>query len=252
MEAAVVSRYYPTDKKIENYRRSLSDDGYLFVENLPDGFDHLYFAQEFGRVMQQYDGSVIWPVKADPQFDTLYHSRNTQQLMPHTECYEFNGIPPKYLVLWCVSPAHCGGGQTMLYDTDKYFNDLDPADLEYLKSTKVTYNASSGIQKSIQLSARHTVLTDIENSRSLVRFSRNCMDHGGDDRMEALAQGLVDTFERDHFDISWNKNDLLIWDNQRMLHNRSAFADRSRELHRLWMSNPDQLELSTQYQAAVA
>lgn len=234
----MTSTPYPSAATVRTYTQTLADDGYLFLDTLPDGFDHLHFAQEFGRVMRQYDGSVIWPVKADKQFDTLYHSRNTQQLMPHTECYEFDGVPPKYLVLWCIEPAKCGGGATMLYDSTHFLGQLSPEDRAHLAGTPVTYNASSGIQKSMTLSARHRVVTEQDVGRPLVRFSRNCMDHGGDPVMEHLAQAMVDTFEADHFTIDWTKNAFLIWDNHRMLHNRTAFTDRDRELHRLWMTAP--------------
>jgi len=236
--------FYPTAGQIKRYQEDLHKNGYLYLEKLPDGFDNLQFAQEFGRVMRQYDGSVIWPVKADPQFDALYHSRNTQKLLPHTECYEFTGLPPKYLVLWCVNPASCGGGKTLLYDSLEYFNSLAHEDYSYLTNTYVTYEASSGIKKSMALSARHLILTPNNKDHDIVRFSRNCMRHDGDEKIEKAAAGLVESFEEDHFEIEWKQNAFLIWDNQRMLHNRTSFTDRTRELHRLWLSDPEQVALA--------
>ncbi len=224
-------------KEMQHFYSQLNNDGYLYIDDLPDDFEHFNFSQEFGKLTPQYDGGIIWSIKADPKYDDHYHSLNTKKLSPHTECYEFEGLPPKYLALWCKQPASCNGGQTTLFDAHSFLSSLQDNDLAVVKSQKVSFVSSSGIQSSaLGRNAKHPLISDEvnDNGRDLVRFSRNCMQTESS-VINKVADDLVDTFEEDHVSVTWSKNAFLIWDNHRMLHSRTSFQDKKRELRRVWL-----------------
>ncbi|MCU0681142.1 MAG: TauD/TfdA family dioxygenase [Polyangiaceae bacterium] len=226
--------------QIGQWQEQLARDGYLYLEDLPEGIDHYALAQTFGRLLPQYDGRYLWSIKADPQFDNLYHSLNTKKLSPHTECYEFEGLPPRYLALWCVRPASCGGGLTTLFDALAFFRSLSPEVRRRAESVRFPFRSSSGIQKSnLARTAEHPFLDQLPDGRMCVRFSFNNVDFGADDVMRDAAQSLVDAFESSHVPIRWKRDAFLIWDNQRVLHSRTSYEDRERELRRVWLTDHD-------------
>jgi len=221
--------------RFAEYQARLVRDGYLYVD-LPEGADHVAFAQRFGALMPQYDGKEIWSIKADPKFDNHYHSLNTKKLNPHTECYEYAGTPPRYLALWCIETASCGGGQTTLADAYAFVAGLPENEREYVRSKKFRYVSSSGIQASgLGKVAEHHMYDEHSEERPIVRFSFNCMDREGDPLMEDIATRCVKFFDDTHVSIHWRKNAFLIWDNYRMMHSRTSYEDRTRELGRVWL-----------------
>ncbi|WP_367986647.1 TauD/TfdA family dioxygenase [Vibrio sp. NTOU-M3] len=224
-----------TESEIGSFRNTLIHKGYLYIDNLPEGFDHFRFAQEFGKLTPQYDGNIIWSIKADKKFDDHYHSLNTKKLSPHTECYEFPGIPPNYLALWCDVPATCGGGQTTLLDVLPFFNSLDSSEQEAAENEAIKFVSSSGIQSSaLGVEAKHCLVTSRDGEAPLIRFSRNCVENSSA-IIDSIANKLVEEFESKHDAIHWKKNAFLIWDNQRVVHSRTEFSDRGRELKRVWL-----------------
>ena len=213
----------------------LAAQGYVFLTNLPADFDHLDLLSRFGTLVPQYDGRTVWSIKADARFDDLYHSLNTKELYPHTECYEMPGLPPRFLALWCISPAACGGGSTTLADGYAFVTSLTKAERLVLKK-EFPFVSSAGIQASaLGKTATHPVY-DESGPSPIFRFSFNCMSYHHDPVMVGIAKKCVAFFNTTCRSFEWHKNDLLLWDNYRMLHSRTGFEDRSRELKRVWLS----------------
>ncbi len=221
---------------LTTYKQLLRAQGYLHLTGLPDNFDHVMFAEQFSPLQPQYDGRFIWSIKADPKFDEHYHSLNTKALNPHTECYEFDGTPPEYLVLYCVKPPADDGGKTQLFDAVDFVGKLDTSVQSYISEREFSFVSSSGIQaSSLGKTARHKIYEKRNGGRPILRFSYNCMERNGDQIAEDFSEKMVDQFKTDHKYIRWSKNDFLIWDNFRILHSRDAYQDRTRELKRLWL-----------------
>lgn len=226
-----------SDADLQLFHRQLQDEGYLYINGLQPGFDHLSFAQEFGKLLPQYDGRLVWSIKADPQFDDKYHSLNTKKLSPHTECYEYQSLPPKYLALWCNRAPSDAGGMTTLYDGLAFIASLPADEREALKTTAFEFNSSSGIQASaLGKTAINRILDSHNDSKPILRFSYNCINWNGNKKCHEIATRLVEAFEDRATAIRWEENAFLIWDNHRMLHSRTAFEDRARELTRVWLS----------------
>jgi alpha-ketoglutarate-dependent taurine dioxygenase len=229
-----------SDPRLEQWRQSLARDGYLYIDDLPSDVDHYQFAQNFGKLLPQYDGRTLWSIKADPKFDDTYHSLNTKALFPHTECYEFAGLPPRYLALWCVTPAGCGGGLTTLFDAWAYFQGLPPAVREKLTGRQFRFRSSTGIQKSgLERSALHPFWETAPLGNPLVRFSANNVDFEDQDDVRDAAQGMVKKFDENCWSFRWSPGAFLIWDNHRVVHSRTKYTDRARELRRVWLADWD-------------
>lgn len=220
----------------DEVKSSLSTHGYVYLDDVPEGFDHQAFLARLGPLMPQYDGELVWSIKAQKRFDDLYHSLNTKPLMPHTECYEFAGTPPKYLALWCLVPAADGGGQTTLADMYAFFGALSDAEQEQVRSRAYPFVSSAGVQDmELGRTAAHPLREEREGRLPIVRFSYNCVVHDEDPFLLDLRERAVRFFDREHVAIDFEENALLIWDNHRMVHSRTGYSDRNRHLRRVWL-----------------
>jgi hypothetical protein len=86
--------------------------GYVYLTGISDGFDHVMEMRHFGEPVLQYNGALIRDVKPAPDIgNDVYSASNTRELTPHTESYEFEGLPPRYVALWCVRPAEGPGAR---------------------------------------------------------------------------------------------------------------------------------------------
>jgi alpha-ketoglutarate-dependent taurine dioxygenase len=234
---AVLSSLAWRDYTEERFRALLSRWGYLHLHDLPEDFDHLTFLQRYGDLMPQYDGALVWSIQAQRRFDDLYHSLNTRPLNPHTECYEFEGVPPKYLALWCLKPAEDGGGQTTLADMYGFLGTLTDAERERLASRAYRYVSSAGVQDmELGVTALHSMVEYRPALPSIVRFSYNCVEHEDDPFLLDIRERVLAWFERTHVAVDYARGDILIWDNHRTVHSRTGYTDRGRHLRRVWLA----------------
>jgi alpha-ketoglutarate-dependent taurine dioxygenase len=221
----------------EHFKATIADKGFARIHGVESEDEYLSIVGTVGALVPQYDGRFVWSIKADPRFDDHYHSLNAKELNPHTECYEFDGLPPHYLALWCVVPNECGGGQTTLADGYAFFESLNESDRALLTDRRFRFSSSSGIQASqLGRTAEHKVFDVDTLPHPIFRFSYNCMDRDGSEQMDALAERCMEFFNDTRLFFNWSRGDLLIWDNHRVLHSRTAFKDRKRELRRVWLS----------------
>lgn len=233
--------HYPdvlSETAMEHHKDILQRKGYINLMELPDGFGYVDFLQRFGDLVPQYDGQLIWSIKAEKRFEHVYHSLNNKPLTPHTECYEFESAPPKYLALWCIKAAECGGGQTTLADGYAFISSLTAEEQERLSSRRYEFFSTPGLQESqIRLAARHFVYDRYAfEGEPIVRFSSACMNDEGDPFMIDIKHRFVAFFDQTCEKISYKKNSLLLWDNWRMLHARTSFKDQTRHLKRVWLA----------------
>lgn len=233
----VTSRLPYAELTVERLRKLLDANGYAYVDQVPEGVDYVALLEGVGPLMPQYDGELIWSIQALERFDDLYHSLNTKPLLPHTECYEFPGIPPKYLALWCLTPAEDGGGQTTLTDMYSFLNTLDPAEREHLASHTYQFSSSSGVQDmELGRIADHPFVERRPGRPPIIRFSRNNVDPAGDETLPAVLDRAVEYFDAEHVAVDFEPNALLVWDNHRMTHSRTGYTDRRRHLRRVWLA----------------
>jgi alpha-ketoglutarate-dependent taurine dioxygenase len=219
------------------FENALARDGYAHASGFPDEFDYERFLRRLGRFVPQYDGRLVWSIKAEARYDDVYHSLNTKELMPHTECYEFEGDPPRYLALWCLVPSQDGQGRTTLADGYEFVETLSDAERRHLARREFEFVSTPGL-KSMELGtvARHPLIEERSDGGPILRFSYHCINHEEDPVLLSVRERLLEFFERMHVAVDYERGDLLVWDNHRVLHSRTKFTDRRRHLRRVWIA----------------
>lgn len=211
----------------------LAEHGYVYVHGAPAQYDYCELLGELGEFVPQYDGALVWDLKPEPDMDEVYHSKNTQSLVPHTEAYEFAGNPPRFLALWCVKQADGPGGETTLADGYAFLERLSPAQIDALRRQVYRWHSSEGLAaKGINVEAVHPAL-EADGGRTIIRFSYNNVDRNDDGVLEDYLEQGKEFFDAEHGAIAIEAGCLLLWDNWRMIHSRNAFTDRSRHLKRV-------------------
>ena len=93
-------------------KRLLQQQGYAYLQQLPDHFDHLAFAEQIGTLIpHQYNGEYVFSIRVNPEIGDRYPAFTTREVEPHTEAYEYAKVPMHYQGLWCVSPPTCVNSQ---------------------------------------------------------------------------------------------------------------------------------------------
>ncbi len=226
-------RLIPMDRLDATFREMIAEHGYVLMTNVPDQFDSVAFCRRLGPFVPNYNGAVVGDVRPEPDMDDVYHAGNTKSLTPHTEGYDFEVLPPRYLALWCVQPAEGDGGQTTLADTRPWIELLSEVDRERLEKVEYDWKTTDGVKRlGLNLHTRHPVLAE-NGGTTIVRFSCNNLLRDDDDPVAEMQRQWRQLFDEQHVAINYERNDMLVWDNWRLLHARNAFQDRRRHLRRV-------------------
>jgi alpha-ketoglutarate-dependent taurine dioxygenase len=222
-------REISADRLDDTFGAMLAEHGYVLMTNISDRFDPVAFCRGLGHFVPNYDGTVVVDVR--PKHDTQNsNGADTKTFAPHTEGYDIEGLPPRYLALWCVQPAEGSGGQTTLADTRPWLTALAPTDRKRLEEVEYDWTNPHGVGP--ELSARHPVLAEHDGT-TIVRFSCNNILCDDDDPVTKLQFEWRQLFDEHHVAVDYARNDMLVWDNWRLLHARNAFQDRRRHLRRI-------------------
>ncbi|GAB1538694.1 hypothetical protein NUACC21_13580 [Scytonema sp. NUACC21] len=219
------------DVAIANYHRLLKEQGYIYLEDIPDNFDYLEFTQKFGSLIpHKYNGEYVFSIKVEPNLGERYPAFTTKDVEPHTEGYEYDHMPLHYQCLWCVHPPSCGGGQTLLADGYSFVNSLTDEEREYITKNKFDFVTPNNKV------VKHP-LHDVEScEQPIVRFNFSSIKLDTDPYLNDIANRFLQFFDKEKISIKWSKNALLIWDNFRMLHSRTQYQDRERHLKRVYLN----------------
>src|SRR5262249_27760243 len=96
------------------------------------------------------------------------------------------------------------------------------------------WRSSEGLaRKSIQFEARHPILEKDSTGRVILRYSYNNIVSSDDAFLPGFIKRGAMFFDAQFVAVSIERNGLLLWDNWRMLHSRTAFSDRRRHLKRV-------------------
>jgi Taurine catabolism dioxygenase TauD, TfdA family len=198
-----------------------------------------------GELIPQYTGNLTHEVTYRPGNDDRAYSQSANTILAHTEAPGWHPSPA-YLALFCHRQARCGGGHTDLLDVRKLIGALTGDELALMTDADLYFPGPNGGVASPMLS------TDAEGN-TVARFSYNLLTTSdydptlGDDvdhwklplgeAGRRLAHRVSDLFRELRTSVLIPDGALLIWDNQRMLHARSEYADRSRHLTRFWSTD---------------
>ncbi len=224
---------------IRDLRAILDSEGYFFLAGLPSDFDHMDLLGNLGAIMPQYNDEEQWIVRPGTEFEDKYHSLNRSTLFPHTECYEFERLPPRFQAFWCIRPARDHGGLTTLMDGYRFLETMSSDDAPHLSKIR-QFVSSSGIKAmpGHARTATHPICEMGPRERRILRISVNCMIREDNDVWAGeFFRRLMLFFQEHHIRISWVPGALLVLDNWRFVHSRTHFDDWGRELRRVWISS---------------
>jgi len=191
-------------------RQLLDEDGYAYITGVPDGFDYLSQLRRLGEPARQYNGGLIRDVKPEPDIsDDVYSASNTRELTPHTESYEFDGLPPRYVALWCVRPAEGPGGETTLADGYRFLRQFSPDDQAVMRTRIYEWWSSPSLaSRGVQMSARHPIL-ESHASGLVMRYSSQDIVRVDDGLLPRYIDGGRQFFKATKLPIRIARNAVL-------------------------------------------
>lgn len=211
----------------------ISDEGYAYIPAPPQGLDYPTALAPLGPMMPQYDGGEVRDIRPHPAIpDDVISANGTTALRPHTEWYEFPGLPPRYVVLLCVRQCDGPGGETTLADGYRLVDTFTEEERTQLLRNRYEWRSHPTLEsEGVQQAARHSILEFVSGTL-LIRFST--LDLQITDELSAkYVQAGLAFFSAQHIAIKMAEGSILIWDNWRMIHARNAFTDRNRHLRRV-------------------
>ncbi|MFD9857693.1 TauD/TfdA family dioxygenase [Streptomyces alboflavus] len=231
--------------RAENVRAVLEADGHTVVHGLSGQRHAIELLQDIGRFVPQYTGTVEHEVVHRPGNDGRAYSQSRNTIRAHTEAPGWDPSP-RHLALYCHRQARCGGGHTDLLDGRLLEKLLGPAEHALLTGPRLAFPGPGDGTVTVPM------LYEEATGRPVLRFSYNlltaadydaALDAAPDPELlplglagAALARRVGELFDQYRTRILVPDGCLLIWDNQRMLHARSAYEDAERHLTRYWIA----------------
>jgi hypothetical protein len=222
--------------------RQLDQWGYVVVRDVRSLAAAEAQVRSLGELIPQYHGNLTHDVTYRPGNDHRAYSQSANTILAHTEAPGWHPSPA-YLALFCHRQARCGGGHTDLLDVRRLVAALDDDELALMTDHELHFPGPDGGVHSAMLSTDSIGDTVVRFSYNLLTTSdydpaiEATVDHRRLPLGEAgrrLAHRVSELFAELRTSVLIPDGALLIWDNQRMLHARSKYADRSRHLTRFW------------------
>jgi hypothetical protein len=226
-------------------QRRLDQWGYVVVHDVGNLAAAEEIVRSVGELIPQYNGRLTHDVTYRPGNDHKSYSQSANTILAHTEAPGWHPTPA-YLALFCHRQARCGGGHTDLLDVRKLAGALDADEMALMTGADLHFPGPDGGIRSAMLQTDFT-------GRAVTRFSYNLLTTADYDPTlgadvnpsklplgeagRRLAHRVSDLFRELRTSVLIPDGALLIWDNQRMLHARSDYADRSRHLTRFWSTD---------------
>ena len=226
-------------------QRRLDQWGYVVVPDVGNLTAAEELVRSVGQLIPQYNGRLTHEVTYRPGNDHKAYSQSANTILAHTEAPGWHPSPA-YLALFCHRQARCGGGHTDLLDVRKLAGALDADELALMTGADLHFPGPDGGVRSAMLQTDFTGHTVTRFSYNLLTTSDYDPTLGADvdpsrlplgEAGRRLAHRVSDLFRELRTSVLIPDGSLLIWDNQRMLHARSEYADRSRHLTRFWSTD---------------
>lgn len=221
---------------------SLYRKGWVSLANVPQNTWQTVAKQiTDSSPMTQENGQTVYDVKANSSKQKQSDSQSQNPLRPHTDGSDLL-VPPNYLALHGVHPDRFGGGYTTFADGEDLLLSLTESDQQKMLENQYSFVSKDGKQKLV------SPILSLNQSKPLFRFSYNTLMYGTpspemtqtsplatDPWLLYICNKIVAWFEQNCESIRIPQNGLLIINNHRMLHSRTAYSDAKRHLQRLWL-----------------
>ena len=228
----------------------VSQHGYVLIDHVAEVHDAEEILQRLGEIVPQYDGRKSHEIRATPGYEGMIHSKTMSDIYVHTEAPGWDPVP-RYLALYSHAQARCGGGHTTLCDGLRLLEDLSEDEKRLVYKTKIDFPGPYGQARKPAWTIRESIASQTSDGDLILRFSYTHLTFGDytppagkQVASEALPLGKAGValashatrfFEENHLPILIPDKGLLIWDNWRMLHGRSAYTDKRRHLTRYFV-----------------
>lgn len=235
----------------EAHGRELDARGYSLLEGPVDSGQAIDILESFGALVPQPDGTLANEVKASPGFEKLHHTKSPNTIQVHTEAPGWR-VPPRYLALHCHVQAACGGGQTELADMHAFIASLDDRLRHLVCEREIDWPSyaskdpeDTGIRRPIiERAARRQIIRMSYNLLTTGAYAPTVDEPPSPELLPLGAEGadlaarILEFFRLSKMSVLIPEGAILLWDNQRMLHARSAYRDLRRHLTRYWLAEP--------------
>jgi alpha-ketoglutarate-dependent taurine dioxygenase len=227
----------------------LADRGWTLVEGVADSTDAEELLTELGELLPQYGGRLRHEVTYRPGFDDVLYSQSANGLTPHTDA-PGRDPPPRYLGLHCHRQARCGGGATVLADGRRLLETVGAELAAEARRRKVRFDLVEGTAINDEPAVAAPVFDESADGRLILRYWYSVMRDGrkrapvrtGADDLAGVEAFFAELCragsalaESEGQPVLAPDASLLVADNWRMIHSRTAFTDRRRHLSRYWV-----------------
>ncbi len=237
----------------------------LIVEDLP--FAQLDLARS-KRALLAFASCIGRPVSADPHRRNLVWEVCPKSELPsdytptitehcgdaalHTDS-AFKRSPETYVLLFTYKPASDGGGLSQLLSAQRLLESLSESTdgrecIRLLREKRFPFQVPTAFTKKRLDSVVEWVSAPIVSGRGKIRYRHDlivsALDHGVTSLLPesqwAIAYTARELEKLAPRSLSLHSGDLLVLNNQRVLHGRTAFEDRDRMLLRVRLATAHQ------------
>lgn len=226
----------------ENISSIIEDSGFYYAKGVSiDDLDFKRFCEEFGDVVDYKFGGVLDINSQNPLGGNQFSCR---AMCLHQDGV-LNDIQPDLIFLYCTSSEGLIGGEHIFSDTEKVLECLkkeNPQEYNLLKKHKVKYFSNlenyykedivdDGIEKpaivSHPFNGRDVFFMAL-NDRYDVAPNYRARFEGMSESESDILMNLIDQICRKEElmqTISFDRGDLLVMDNYKMIHGRNAYNE---------------------------
>jgi len=199
-----------------NLQQTLDQSGFVIIENvgLENPNEALHDTITSISEPISYLGlPLVMDLKPQPGFQPASFA-GTGVFDLHTDL-SWHEKPPKYLGMFCVMPESAGGGIPLLADGWQALAQMDPADVQFLRSEAVSFPPPSHIDYA-PLSGP---IVSGQDDQPFIRF-RYDMLTDPPPPVSRFNQAINDC----RFEVRVPPGTIYLFDNYRMLHGRTGLA----------------------------
>ncbi|MEI8224016.1 MAG: TauD/TfdA family dioxygenase [bacterium] len=221
------------------------------VDFNPGEFERLVNTSYLLTPVENSDG-VVSHVRETPGSHKLDHSRSSNYFLLHTDGNYLKKVP-EMVILHCAHPGN-SDTPTILADTKEIIDALrDLGKLDEAKEYQFVFKNKNNIEFRRPLIEQRS--SNGELLMNIAIESPQCylepLPRTNKTETEAAQfYDLINTLAKEKLDYivhHWKKNDLIVFDNLRLIHGRGLkndnlnldISDNERHLHRIWLNRQD-------------
>jgi gamma-butyrobetaine dioxygenase len=217
--------------------RAIRDDGIMMLTGVPTEVEATSrIAERFGPIRETSYGKVF-DLISRPNARVAGETARAQ--IPHTD-EPFRYSPPGFIFFHAIKTGAAMGGTSLMVDGFNIAHQMreeTPMLFDLLTSRGVTFNREHAGQDFFSAEA-HVISLDAAGAVTGIRFNDRCLapQKGAQEEMDELLEALAEFTRRvidqkNQFQHQIQPGECLVFDNQRVLHGRTAFDPTVAERH---------------------